>query len=173
MLYNIPSTTHMSISIEVVEALSHHPKVIGLKDSENDVSRLEAVLELLGGRPDFAILVGVTTLSAKALALGADGSVPSVGNLAPDLCHRLYDSGVRGDASAAAQLQLVVNRATDVYRAGRTLTQSLGALKAAMGALSLCGPDVLPPLRPLDPAEQEGVRSEFRRWYNEELGSGA
>lgn len=167
MLYNIPSTTHMSIPIEVVETLSHHPKVIGLKDSENDVSRLEKVLQRLGGRPDFAVLVGVSTLSAKALALGADGAVPSIGNLVPDLCQRLYESGVRGDASAAARHQRVVNEATELYRAGRTLAHSLGALKAAMGALSLCGPDVLPPLRPLGLAEQEALQSRFRRWRAE------
>jgi 4-hydroxy-tetrahydrodipicolinate synthase len=172
VLYNIPSTTHMSIPIDVVEALSDHPKVIGLKDSQNDASRLDAVLQRLGGRADFAVLVGVTTLSAKALALGADGFVPSVGNLVPDLCQQLYECGVRGDASAAARMQQVVNQATGVYRAGRTLTQSLGALKAAMGALSLCGPDVLPPLRPLDSAEQETVRSEYRRWRAGQRESG-
>jgi dihydrodipicolinate synthase/N-acetylneuraminate lyase len=99
--------------------------------------------------------------------------VPSVGNLVPDLCQRLYECGLQGDASAAAHSQRVVNQATDVYRAGRTLTQSLGALKAAMGALSLCGPHVLPPLRPLSSADQEAVRSEFRRWRAGQRESGA
>ena len=171
MLYNIPSTTHMSIPIKVVEKLSHHPRVVGLKDSENDVARLEAVMETLGGKSDFAIFVGVTALSARALSLGADGMVPSTGHLVPELCHRLYESGVQGDGTTAEEYQWQVDQVADIYRRNRPLGQSLAALKAAMGALGLCGPDVLPPLRPLDVAEQEAVRREFLEW--QQAGQGA
>jgi dihydrodipicolinate synthase/N-acetylneuraminate lyase len=168
MLYNIPITTHMSISIEVVEKLSEHPRVIGLKDSESNVARLEAVIKRLGGRSDFAVLVGVTALSAAALSLGANGMVPSVGNLVPDLCHDLYENGIRGDVVGAEALQRQIDKAADIYRGERTLTQSLAALKAAMGALSLCGPDVLPPLCPLTAVEQKVIQQEFIAWRAEQ-----
>jgi len=164
MMYNIPSTTHMSIPIEVVEKLSAHPKVIGLKDSENNLARLEAVMETLGARSDFAIFVGVSALSARALSLSADGIVPSPGHLAPKLCQGLYESGVRGDAVSAEEYQRQVDQVVDIYVRNRTLGQSLAALKATMGALGLCNPNVLPPLRPLDAAQQEAVRREFLEW---------
>jgi dihydrodipicolinate synthase/N-acetylneuraminate lyase len=167
MLYNIPSTTHMSIPIEVVEQLSQHPKVVGLKDSEQDTARLEAVMKRLGGRPDFAVFVGVTVLAAKALSLGADGMVPSSGNLVPQLCQGLYESGIRGYVANAEVFQQQIDEAAGIYQRNRTLGQSLAALKAAMGALGLCGPDVLPPLHPLDPAEQAAVRCEFLTWQAE------
>jgi 4-hydroxy-tetrahydrodipicolinate synthase len=168
MLYNIPSTTHMSIPIEVVEQLSQHPKVVGLKDSEKDVARLEAVIERLGGRSDFAVFVGVTVLAARALSLGADGMVPSSGNLVPARCQGLYESGIRGDVARAEVYQRQVDEAAAIYQRNRTLGQSLAALKVAMGALGLCGPDVLPPLRPLGPAEQAAVRREFLAWRAEQ-----
>ena len=168
MLYNIPSTTHMSIPIEVVEKLSRHPKVIGLKDSENNVVRLEAVMETLGGRSDFAIFVGVTALSARALSLGADGIVPSPAHLVPDLCQRLYESGSQGEVTSADEYQRQIDQVVDIYVRNRTLGQSLAALKAAMGALGLCNPDVLCPLRPLDAAQQEAVRREFVEWQAEQ-----
>jgi dihydrodipicolinate synthase/N-acetylneuraminate lyase len=164
MLYNIPSTTHMSIPIEVVEKLSHHHKIIGLKDSENSVSRLEAVVEALGGRSDFAVFAGVSALSARALCLGADGIVPSPAHLVPDLCQRLYETGVQGDVASAEEYQRQVDQVANIYVRNRTLGQSLAALKAAMGTLGLCNPDVLPPLRPLDAAQQEAVRREFLEW---------
>ena len=41
MLYNIPKTTHMSIPIEVIEQLSSHRRIVGLKDSENNSARVE------------------------------------------------------------------------------------------------------------------------------------
>jgi 4-hydroxy-tetrahydrodipicolinate synthase len=171
MLYNIPSTTHMSIPIEIVEELSDHPRIIGLKDSENDVDRLRAVVKKLGGRSDFAILVGVTILSTKALSLGADGMVPSVGNLVPELCQSLYEHGVQGDVARAEEYQRQLDEVTGIYRGQRTLTQSLGALKAAMGVLSLCGPDILPPLRSLDVAQREAVRREFLEWQARRNGA--
>lgn len=173
MLYNMPKTTRMSISIEVVEKLSHHPRIIGLKDSENDVARLQAVMGALGGRSDFAVFVGVSALSARALSLGVDGMVPSPAHLVPDLCQRLYESGVQGDVAKAEEYQRQVNQVADIYVRNRTLGQSLAALKAAMGALDLCGPDVLPPLRPLDAAQQEAVRREFLEWQAKQDADGA
>jgi dihydrodipicolinate synthase/N-acetylneuraminate lyase len=172
MLYNIPSTTHMSISVEVAEKLSHHPRIIGLKDSENDMARLQAVIETLGGRSDFAVFVGVSALSARALSLGADGMVPSPAHLVPDLCRRLYESGSQGSVARAEEYQQQVDQVTDIYVRNRTLGQSLAALKAAMGALDLCGPDVLPPLRPLDTAQQEAVRREFLEWQANQDAAG-
>jgi dihydrodipicolinate synthase/N-acetylneuraminate lyase len=168
MLYNIPSTTHMSIPIEVVEKLSEHPNVIGLKDSENNVARLETAMEALGGRSDFAVFAGVAALSARALRLGADGTVPSSGNLVPDLCQGLYESGIQGDVASVEEYQRLIDRVTDIYTRNRTLGQSLAALKAAMGALGLCNPDVLPPLRPLDTVQQEAVRRKFLEWLAEQ-----
>jgi len=172
MLYNIPSTTHMSTPIGVVEKLSRHPKVIGLKDSENNVARVEAVMETLGGRSDFAIFVGVSALSARALSLGADGIVPSPAHLVPYLCQRLYESGSQGDVTSAEEYQRQVDQVADIYVRNRTLGQSLAALKAAMGALSLCGPDVLPPLRPLDAAQQEAIRRKFLEWQAKQDAAG-
>lgn len=172
MFYNMPKTTYMSIPIEVVEKLSRHPKVIGLKDSENNVARLEAVMRTLGGRSDFAIFVGVSALSARALSLGADGMVPSPAHLVPDLCQRLYESGSQGDVTSAEEYQRQVDQVADIYVRNRTLGQSLAALKAAMGALGLCGSDVLPPLRPLDAAQQEAIRHKFLEWQAKQDAAG-
>jgi hypothetical protein len=50
---------------------------------------------------------------------------------------------------------------------GRSLAQSLGALKAMMGVLSLCGPDGLPPLLPPSPQEQETLQRQFLAWQGD------
>ena len=46
MLYNITITTHMSIPVDVIEKLSHHPNIVGLKDSEDNQERMEEILRL-------------------------------------------------------------------------------------------------------------------------------
>ncbi len=48
MLYNMPSTTHMSLPIEVIARLSEQQNIVGLKDSERDVARLTKIMEALG-----------------------------------------------------------------------------------------------------------------------------
>src|SRR5699024_73885 len=53
MIYNMPGTTHMSVPLEVVDQLSHHPNIAGLKDSERDENRLKEALERWKDRSDF------------------------------------------------------------------------------------------------------------------------
>ena len=171
MLYNITATTHMPIPVDVVQALSHNPKVVGIKDSDNNPSRLNELLERLGGRDDFSVLVGVSALAAKALSLGADGFVPSQGNLVPGVCQHLYERGAQGDGAAAKAYQGKLDEVSDLVRAGRSLAQSLGLLKAAMGAISLCGPDVLPPLPTPSNAQQGAVRRAFLQWLARQPGN--
>src|SRR4029079_9222738 len=53
IIYNIPSTTHMSIPLAVIDELSHHPNIIGTKDSERSEERLMKSLDLWKQRKDF------------------------------------------------------------------------------------------------------------------------
>jgi 4-hydroxy-tetrahydrodipicolinate synthase len=170
VLYDIPVTTHMAISVEVVEHLSRHPNVVGIKDSGGDIEHLTTLLEYLGtSRRDFAVLIGASVLSTQGLALGADGIVPSQGNLIPELCRALYDCAVAGDQDGAEVYQEQLKAFTRLFAGGRSLAQSLGAFKAMMGALGLCGPDVLPPLLPPSPQEQETLRRQFLDWQEETI----
>jgi 4-hydroxy-tetrahydrodipicolinate synthase len=97
------------------------------------------------------------------LLLGADGIVPSAGNLVPDFCCELFASAAAGRRSNAEQLQKRMMEAAMLYQRGRTLGQSLAALKAAMSLKDLCGPAVLSPLRTLEAQERESIRREMVR----------
>ena len=163
ILYNMPSTTHLSIPIEVIEELVGHPRLAGLKDSEDNGSRLEKLVRQLGSRADFSIFIGVGTWMAKMLPLGADGIVPSAGNLAPGLCCRLYERARAGHQPEAEQLEQQLSAVVKLYQRGRTLGESLAALKAAMSFRGLCQPDVFPPLLPLSGRERNDLGRELAR----------
>jgi len=45
-IYNIPATTHMSIPLPVIDELSKHKNIVGLKDSERSEERMLRSLEL-------------------------------------------------------------------------------------------------------------------------------
>ena len=164
MLYNMPITTHMSIPLEVIARLSSRPNIIGLKDSQNDAARLAEAIALFGNRSDFSILIGPNPLLGQSMQLGADGLVPSLGNLVPSLCQRLYDCARQGDSGGVETCQQQLNELSDLLRNGLSLGQALAAHKTAMGVLSLCGTAMLPPLQPLSESHQQHLQKTFSAW---------
>jgi len=163
MMYNIPQTTKVSVPLDVIEALLGHPQLIGLKDSENNGKRLEELMRRFGGRPGFSIFVGVGALMARGLRLGADGIVPSVGNLIPDICHQLFTCAQRGDWAGVELHAARMNVVAGLYQTGRTLGESLAALKAALHCRGICEPNVLPPLSPLTEGETQQLRGQMNQ----------
>lgn len=162
MLYNITITTHMSIPLDVIEKLSHHPNIVGLKDSENDKERMEKCLELFAQRDDFAYFCGCAANSAHALKHGADGIVPSVGNFLPKAYNDLYEAGIAGDETTAERLQQETIEIGKINTKGLTLGQSLAGLKVIMKECGLCETYMLPPLTELDEATAERIRTEIK-----------
>lgn len=161
MIYNIPSTTRMSIPVAVVEKLARMPRCVGFKDSENVPGRMEEVYQKLGKLEDFSLFMGSAVLSAEAMKLGYDGLVPSSGNLVPSLWAELYAASQAGDWVRAKSLQDQLNAIAAIFQKGRTLGQSLACLKVALNALGLCEPHVLPPLRTFNKEECETVRTQL------------
>ena len=157
MLYNIAATTHMSIPVDVVQRLADHPNIVGLKDSERDMERMEKCIAIAKNRDDFAYFCGWAAQSAKSLELGGNGIVPSTGNFVPGMFQELYKAAVAGDMETAYRLQDETNEIAKVYQANRTLGQSLTALKVMMQTRGLCTPDMLMPLTRLSEAEEAEI----------------
>lgn len=153
MLYNILATTHMTIPVDVVKRLADHPNIVGLKDSERDLERMAECIAFSREREDFSYFCGWAAQSAHSLALGGDGIVPSTGNFVPDMFERLYNAALNGEKYVAMRMQEETNEIAKIYQAGRTLGQSLAALKVMMQTKGLCGPDMLAPLTKLPEAE--------------------
>ncbi len=164
-IYNMPLTTKVSIPLDSIGNLLGHPRLVGIKDSENNPQRLEQLLQRFGGKKDFSVFVGVGALMEKGLKLGADGIVPSVGNLIPEVCRQLCDAAQKADWPKAETLAARMNTVAALYQKGRNLNESLSALKAAMHCRGLCGLEVLPPLRNVSAAELEKIRSHLHELH--------
>ncbi|MBD5313957.1 MAG: dihydrodipicolinate synthase family protein [Bacteroides sp.] len=159
MLYNILATTHMTIPVDVVKRLAEHPNIVGLKDSERDLERMQQCIAFSKERDDFAYFCGWAAQSAYSLSLGGDGIVPSTGNYVPEMFANLYNAAVKGDMALANSLQDETNEIAKIYQAGRTLGQSLTALKVMMQAKGLCEPWMLMPLTRLSEKEEQEIRA--------------
>jgi dihydrodipicolinate synthase/N-acetylneuraminate lyase len=161
LLYNMPMTTGVSIPLDALGQLLGHPKLAGIKDSENNPKRHEELLQRFSGRKDFSVFIGVGALMQKGLRLGADGIVPSVGNLIPDVCRQLCAAAEKSDWTEVENLSVRMNAVAALYQKGRNLNESLSALKAAMHLRGLCAQQVLPPLRKVSEAELEKIRKQM------------
>ncbi|MDR2917309.1 MAG: dihydrodipicolinate synthase family protein [Tannerella sp.] len=166
MLYNIKATTHMSIPLDVVEKLSKHPNIVGLKDSERDVERMKECIGIASNEASFSYFSGWAAQSANSLTLGADGIVPSTGNFVPEMFRELYSAAINGNIAHANHLQNETDRIAKIYQEGRTLGQSLAALKIMMKTKNLCDTYMLPPLTGLSPEETEEIIAKTKNINN-------
>lgn len=166
MLYNITITTHMSIPLDVIEKLSHHPNIVGLKDSENNIQRMEEALTLFSDREDFAYFCGCAANSAKALSLGADGIVPSVGNYLPKIYNDLFEAGISGNTEIANDLQAKTIEIGKINTDNLTLGESLAGLKVIMKMYGLCETYMLPPLTELEEETVINIQNKVRDIIN-------
>lgn len=161
MIYNIPVATHHSVPLDVVEQLATLPHVIGFKDSEGTAGRWEAAVQRLGGRPDFALLMGIAAKATAALRGGFHGVIPSSGNLTPADWARYWAHAQTGDWEAAAALQARFDQTAALLQRGTTLAHYLAGLKYGLSAQGLCSPALLPPLQPLAAAEQSALHTDL------------
>ncbi|NMB83598.1 MAG: dihydrodipicolinate synthase family protein [Ignavibacteria bacterium] len=161
IIYNITATTHMSIPLEVVEKLSHHPNIVALKDSERDLERLDRSIEMFRDREDFSHLIGWAAKSFYGLSKGSDGLVPSTGNITPGMFKKMYDSVLKGDLVTAERMQIETDRLAAIYQSNKTLGDSLAAAKIIMEEFNLCKRFVLPPLTSLEQMTEENLRKEL------------
>lgn len=161
MIYNIPATTHMSIPLPVIEKLSGHQNIVGLKDSERNQERLDEAVERWKDRDDFSYFLGWAAKSAHSILKGGDGLVPSTGNFHPGLYRDLFEAAKDGNEEKALSLQKLSDTLGNLYQQGRTLGESLWALKVVMKELNLCEPFVLRPLYSQPGEEEKRLQAAF------------
>ena len=155
IIYNIPATTHMSIPLQLIDELSHHPNIIATKDSERSDERLAQSLALWKDRDDFGHFLGWAAKSADALIGGSDGLIPSTGNLMPEIYDEMKKAVAAGDHAKAYEMQKLSDVYGNLYQSGKTLGESLWALKALMKQKGLCEDVVMPPLQSLSEEEKQ------------------
>jgi 4-hydroxy-tetrahydrodipicolinate synthase len=158
MMYNIKATTQMSIPLDVIENLSVHPNIAGLKDSERDPERLKICIDTYKERSDFSFFCGWGAQGLNSLLMGADGIVPSTGNIVPQMYKNLYEAILVNDISLAEKFQKETDEVALLYQKDRTLGQSLAALKVMMETKNWCHPFMMPPLTRLSEDENDKIK---------------
>jgi 4-hydroxy-tetrahydrodipicolinate synthase len=166
IIYNIPATTHMSIPLQLIDELSHHPNIIATKDSERSDERLQQSLQLWKNREDFGHFLGWAAKSAEALVGGSDGLIPSTGNLMPEIYEEMEKAVDADEHAKAFEMQKLSDVYGNVYQGGKTLGESLWALKGLMQYKGICDDVVMPPLQALGNEEKTKLINAFKELRN-------
>ena len=160
MLYNMPSCVGVVLEPATVDSLSHHPNIIGIKDSGGDMAYFESLCGRHCHRSDFVIFMGPEERLAEAVFSGAAGGVCGGANLLPHVYTSLYKAATRGDHVAIAEGELLIRRIFEsVYYDDDGQMKLIPGLKMAMHELGLCQPVVAPPLSPITEQHASRIRS--------------
>jgi dihydrodipicolinate synthase/N-acetylneuraminate lyase len=82
-LYSVPVVTRYSLPVPLVEELSRHENIHGMKDSSGDVVRLQDIVEATS--ESFLLYSGASRALSAAIAVGCYGAITGSGNYLPRL----------------------------------------------------------------------------------------
>lgn len=157
VLYQVPVVSRsVELALPLIERLSSHPNIIGVKDSTGD---LAALGELRRACPEnFVVIVGTAAVLLDALDAGASAGILALAAVAPHECTEVQRLWRSGEREAAVRMQVV---AAALHRA--IVTQfGVPGVKAALDLLGLAGGPPRPPLQPLDAAGRAAVEQALK-----------
>jgi 4-hydroxy-tetrahydrodipicolinate synthase len=101
VLYNVPGRTGTCMEPATIAVLSCHPRIVAIKDAAGSSERVSAIRQLC----DITILSGDDPLTLAMIALGAEGVVSVVSNVAPAAMSQMVHEALSGNFSNARKIQ--------------------------------------------------------------------
>lgn len=141
LIYNVPQFTGINLSPELIADLSHHPNIVGIKDSSGNIGQLSEIIRTTP--KNFAVFVGSAPVFYPALCIGAVGGILAVANVIPEFCVEIKKQFDVGKFNEAKELQF---KMTPLAR-WVTTVHGIGGLKAAMDEMGYEGGLPRSPLR--------------------------
>jgi 4-hydroxy-2-oxoglutarate aldolase len=150
IIYNFPQATALDIPATAVIELSHHPNIIGIKESSGN---MEKVMQLMReARPGFQVTVGSAPTLWPALLMGATGAILAFANAAPYACIAIWEAYRMREEEAGRDWQNRIARAASLV----TTQHGIPGLKHAMDLNGYYGgPPRLPLSAPRPEAKAE------------------
>ena len=156
IIYVMAAYTGVDPAASLVQELSKHPNIVGIKDSGGNAPKVGEMIATAA--PKFGVLAGSASFLYPALCLGATGGILALANIAPQACKDLECLFRAGDHAAARtlQLRLLAPNAAVTSRFG------VPGLKVALEAVGLVGGLPRPPQQPLNETQAAEVRRILR-----------
>jgi 4-hydroxy-tetrahydrodipicolinate synthase len=103
VLYNVPGRTGINLRPDLVVKLSQVKNIAAIKEASGSLSQVSQIIEQTRGG-SFVVLSGDDDLTLPIMALGAQGVVSVVANVAPRKTVDMVDAMSNGDLDRAREL---------------------------------------------------------------------
>jgi 4-hydroxy-tetrahydrodipicolinate synthase len=132
LIYNIPPFTGLKLNAATIMEIAKFDYVVGYKDSSGAFPEF---LQILGKfeKKDFCCLQGITPLALTSVLLGADGFVPALSPLFPELFVKGYEAACSKDIALTKKYDAIIRETSKI------LGMTKNATAANKFAISLLG----------------------------------
>lgn len=151
-----------SFSPSMVERLTAIPTLIGWKDGQGDIRRLQMIINHVGDRLLWIGGAGDDMVAAY-FSIGVNTFSSSIATVAPRLALKLHEFAEAGDWEALNELLERCVIPLYALRARRK-GYEVSAMKAMMDMVGLNGGPVRPPLVNVKPDEEDELRTILASW---------
>ena len=152
ILYNMPRNAGINISAKLAAELSHHPNIVGIKDSGGNIVQIADMIR--NAAQGFSVFAGSASFLYATLAVGGTGGTLALANVFPNECTRVQTLFEAGKMNEARDLQMILIDSNNAV----TGRWGIPGLKAALDMVGIYGGDPRPPLLPLSEANREELR---------------
>lgn len=152
IVYNIPGRTASKIEPETLARLAEISNITGVKEATGSVDQALDVIRLCGDALD--VYSGEDSLAYSLMALGGKGVITTVGNIVPRTMAQLAAACLSEDWTRGRRIQI---DSIPLIRAVFLETNPI-PIKAALGLMGRCDPEVRLPLTPIAPANLEALK---------------
>ena len=144
IVYNVPGRTGVNIQPATYEKLADHPRIVGIKEANGDISSVVDTMVRCGHKID--MYSGNDDQIVPILSMGGIGCISVLSNILPAETREICTRWFAGDAAGAAALQLRYKPLVDA------LFSEVNPIpvKAALAAMGLCGETARLPLTPME-----------------------
>ena len=154
VLYNVPGRTGCDLLPQTVVELAAHPRIVAVKEATGSVARAQQIIAARGER-QLALLSGDDPTAFACTAVGGDGVISVVSNVAPRMTHEMIAATRAGELARGRELHY---RLLPLVEALAATTNPI-PIKAAVSLLGFTANALRPPLTALATAQQPPLKA--------------
>ena len=152
VVYNVPGRTSLNLLPETMARLAELPNIVGLKDATGDLKQGAKTLELCGDK--ITVLSGDDFTVLPLLAIGGQGVISVVSNVAPADMAGMCNAFFQGSLSAARKLHFKMWPLMEAM----FYETNPAPVKTALKMMGKISGEVRQPLCPLSQANETRLR---------------
>jgi 4-hydroxy-tetrahydrodipicolinate synthase len=152
VVYNVPGRTGCDLLPDTIARLCELPQMVGVKEATGNLQRAAQIIARVGDR--LAMLSGDDATAMPFYAVGGQGCISVVSNVAPADMAAMWDAAAAGNWAKARELHYKLFGLSE----GLFIEANPIPVKAALAMMGKISDEIRPPLYPMAGANREKVR---------------